>query len=115
MNDYIFDDKPEESLNPTFDMQPHALSGSYGHISIKIMNDINCEYNLEQRKMLIKVYVDYLLQSDTQVVYEIVTNYLLNHPSDHEIIYKPAHLASYLALYSTLSLKFKRKPNDGLT
>ena len=103
-----------------FDGEPHALSKDYGYIANIIHGEVDTsklsEYSYEQ---LIK-YCEYIYLNDK----ENVIGYLISMFKDKvfigstdknlQLIFRPPHMASCLAQFATLALKFKRAEEDNL-
>jgi hypothetical protein len=96
-----------------FDGEPHALDKEYGYIITRIYEKETDQENLQdQIHIHVKKFAEYLYQNDKERTIECLLDGLSY--NDYEVIYRPAHIVSVLAQFSTLAIKFKRSKNDNL-
>lgn len=95
-----------------FDGEPHALNSEYGYIIKRIHEPFEHEKLNDYVIIHLKKFAEYLYANDKERTIQC----LLNGWSyeDYEVIYRPAHIVSALAQFSTLAIKFKRSKNDNL-
>ena len=103
-----------------FDGEPHALNEKLGYILTKLdTSDKELELKEEVLKTY-KKYAEYLIACDREKAIEYIIRSFRHFldfdqtPEDTSLVYRPPHVVGPLAQYGTLSLKFKRAPNDTL-
>lgn len=107
---------------PNFDGECHSISESedFGYIASKINPGSDLEsLQTEIEKKLYK-YAEYLVNFDKEKAASLLTDIFRSQvmcgctPDDYQIIHRPPWIASALAQYGTLILKFKRAQEDTL-
>ncbi len=89
-----------------FDGEIHILDKEYAYI-LEYANEVETrdpEVVINQaREKFLKKYVEYLDKNNAELKEE-----------NYSVIYRPYWTCSFFEQYGTISLKFKRAPNDGL-
>jgi len=96
-----------------FDGEPHALNSEYGYIIKRIYEEeVDHDSLHDQIQIHLKKFAEYLYANDKERTVQCMLNGWSY--EDYEVIYRPAHIVSALAQFSTLAIKFKRSKNDNL-
>lgn len=107
-------------MDPIFDGKCHALSKKYGYVAKKLLRESDQKIDMHDIEELLLQYAEYLYENDKKRVIEYLLRIFrtqVKHQStddNYQVIYRPYWIASFLAQFSTLSLKFERAEKDNL-
>jgi hypothetical protein len=105
-----------------FDGEIHPLNNDFAYIAKTLDGNIDLKEDSQEWSLFLdeylKKYIDYLMKHDQEKCKKMLFYYLYGQfpyaTQDYMVIFKPPWKNNIGVFLGSLSLKFKRAPNDGL-